>query len=263
MKHLLSFLLIFLSILSNAQTNDKISLYFEFNSSTLNSAEMTKLKSFMNDDSHGEVMSVTAYCDTVGTTNYNERLAKKRLESVLNVLNLKSTTARTNINGEREASTTSNYDAKTARRVDIIYAKTTEAAPISTKTKGAEKLANSFEFFLSSEDDKASFDLSLLFIPGYPVLIKDSERELEELFQLLKDNPTIDAHIHGHVCCADDYKLSYDRALMVYQYLTKKGIAKGRLEFQGHSNRDPKISPETSESDRLANRRVTVDFTKK
>jgi len=84
-----------------------------------------------------------------------------------------------------------------------------------------------------------------------------------ELFELMRDHPSVDAVIHGHVCCADDFKLSFDRALMVTDYLIARGISRDRLQYKGHSNKDPKFSPEVTEGDRLANRRVTVDFKKK
>ncbi|NRA11897.1 MAG: OmpA family protein [Crocinitomicaceae bacterium] len=116
---------------------------------------------------------------------------------------------------------------------------------------------------MAGEDSTKSVDLTLLFIPGYPVLIKICEPEIVELFELMRDNPNVDALIHGHVCCADDFKLSFDRALMVTDYLITRGISRDRITYKGHSNKDPKFSPEVTEGDRLANRRVTIDFTKK
>ena len=129
-------------------------------------------------------------------------------------------------------------------------------------TKEWRILTANFNVFLRESDIKKTIDLSLLFIPSCPVLIENSQREIKELFALLDARPHVDAIIHGHVCCTDDYILSYDRALMVYRYLTQRGIGKERLEYIGHSNSDPKVFPEITEADRLSNRRVTVDFIK-
>ena len=254
---LLTFTLLF-GLGLQAQDNT-LSLYFDLNSSKLSSVEADKLQDFI-DSEHGEVISVTGYCDTVGSIVYNNRLAQQRLVAVTRKID--HANAELMIDGETEASQSNNYDANKSRRVDIIY-KTETTNKLETRTPGAIILEKKFNEFIASDEKTVTFDLSLLFIPGYPVLIKESIPEIRELFDLLDANTNVDAHIHGHVCCADDYKLSLDRAIMVRDYLTTLGIDIKRLEFTAHSNKKPRVSPEVTESDRLMNRRVTVDFTKK
>jgi len=257
MKSLLTLSVLCVCLATNAQ--DTLSIYFDFNSSSISSEQITKLRTFSK-SKFDKISSISSYCDTVGTSIYNQRLAQRRLSSVLNLIQTKPKS--TELNGESAAANMKNYDASEARRVDIIYTSQPKIdAPIYTE--GQIILKKSFNAFIAGSDNRMTMDLKLLFIPGYPILIKTSEPEIQELFELLRDNPKIDAYIHGHVCCADDYKLSYDRAVMVFEYLTSRGISKGRLEYAGHSNKSPKISPEVTEDDRLANRRVTIDFIKK
>lgn len=256
MKNLLTLSLFFVCLNSNAQ--DTVSIYFDFNSSAISIEQLTKLKD-LSKSTHQSIVSMSAYCDTVGTSNYNQKLAQRRFNSVLRKLSEKATPKAITLNGESEAAKMKVYDAAQSRRVDIVYSTITTVAEYEGKVILKQKFAD----FLASDDESTKMDLKLLFIPGYPVLIKICIPEIKELFELLNDNPNIDAHIHGHVCCADDYKLSYDRATMVNDYLTMKGISQDRLKFTGHSNKVPNASPEVTEEDRLSNRRVTLVFTKK
>lgn len=257
MKSLLTLSVLCVCLTSNAQ--DTLSIYFDFNSSSISSEGINKLKTFSK-SKYDQVTSISAYCDTVGTSNYNQKLAKRRLNSVLYLVQTKAKS--TSLNGESAAAKMENYDAAEARRVDIIYT-TLPDITSPAYTEGQVILKKEFNDFVASSEKTKTMDLKLLFIPGYPVLIKTSVPEIQELYELMNDNPGVDAYIHGHVCCADDYKLSYDRGVMVHDYLTTRGISKDRLKYMGHSNKDPKVNPEVTEADRLANRRVTVVFTKR
>jgi outer membrane protein OmpA-like peptidoglycan-associated protein len=85
---------------------------------------------------------------------------------------------------------------------------------------------------------------------------------LEELLNIMLNNPTLTIEIHGHICCnpnPNDTKLSYRRALVILKYLTKRGIAVNRLAFKGYGSNDPIYKvPERNEKERAANRRVEI-----
>jgi outer membrane protein OmpA-like peptidoglycan-associated protein len=85
---------------------------------------------------------------------------------------------------------------------------------------------------------------------------------LDELLDIMLNNPTLTIEIHGHICCnpnPNDTKLSYRRALVILKYLTKKGIAVNRLAFKGYGSNDPIYKvPERNEKERAANRRVEI-----
>ncbi len=90
-------------------------------------------------------------------------------------------------------------------------------------------------------------------------LRKASTNELERLTKLLKDNPTIRIEISGHTDSqgSDEHNetLSHNRAKTVVEYLTKNGIAGGRLEYKGYGEKQPIASNKTAEG-RQENRRT-------
>jgi outer membrane protein OmpA-like peptidoglycan-associated protein len=77
----------------------------------------------------------------------------------------------------------------------------------------------------------------------------------------MKANPKLKIAIEGHICCAtsDDLNLSGMRAKVVYDYLVNNGISGNRLSHQGFGSSRPIIPlPETTEEERIQNRRVEV-----
>lgn len=85
---------------------------------------------------------------------------------------------------------------------------------------------------------------------------------LNELLQVMLDNPKLRIEIHGHICCnpnPNDTKLSYRRALVILKYLTGHGVQLFRLGYKGYGSNDPIYKvPERNERERMANRRVEI-----
>ena len=115
---------------------------------------------------------------------------------------------------------------------------------------------------MTSDEKTLSIDLYIHFQPGTAVPLEESYPELDRLVAFMKENGTLAAFLHGHVCCSNNMDISERRAKYVYFYLSKNGIQKTRMDRIGHSNTQPKAFPERTEADRIANRRVTVVFTK-
>ena len=92
-------------------------------------------------------------------------------------------------------------------------------------------------------------------------LKSESEAELNEVVQLLKDNPTLRIQINGHTDNSgkpvDNKTLSENRAKAVTNYLTTKGIAAGRLSFKGFGDSQPVADNSTPEG-RARNRRTEL-----
>jgi len=92
---------------------------------------------------------------------------------------------------------------------------------------------------------------------------KESAKELERLFTVLKENPTLKVEISGHtdnVGSADyNQKLSQDRSQSVVNYLIEKGIDKKQLTFAGYGFSRPLISNDT-EKGRQLNRRTEFEI---
>jgi OOP family OmpA-OmpF porin len=89
---------------------------------------------------------------------------------------------------------------------------------------------------------------------------------LNEIAQILKDNPTLHISVEGHTDSqgSDQYNLdlSTRRAASVMRYLISQGIEATRLTSTGHGEAQP-ISDNNTEEGRATNRRVEFLITKR
>ncbi len=94
----------------------------------------------------------------------------------------------------------------------------------------------------------------------------ESKVELDKLYGLLKENPTLMLEISGHTDSlgTNEYniELSENRAQSVYNYLVEKGIDEDRLTYKGYGETQP-IAPNRTEKGRALNRRTEVKVIKK
>ncbi|AQG80214.1 OmpA family protein [Spirosoma montaniterrae] len=99
----------------------------------------------------------------------------------------------------------------------------------------------------------------LYFDQSSPVLRPESYTELDQLFDLLTQYPTMRIEIRGHTDNQGDFdanvQLSRDRCQAVVDYLAGKGIRKTRLKAVGRGPTEP-VAPNNSEENRKKNRRV-------
>ena len=90
-------------------------------------------------------------------------------------------------------------------------------------------------------------------------LLPRSFVELNKLFDIMYEHPTVQIQINGHTDIiggkAYNLELSQRRAKAVVQFLIKKGIKKDRLLFEGFGSGQP-ISPNNTKEGRQMNRRV-------
>ena len=93
----------------------------------------------------------------------------------------------------------------------------------------------------------------------------ESFLELDRWVKTFKDNPALNAEIHGHTCWIGTEKynlgLSERRATAVSNYLVSQGVGKDRLTMIGYGESKPIASNETR-AGREQNRRVEILFTK-
>ncbi len=89
----------------------------------------------------------------------------------------------------------------------------------------------------------------------------ESQVELDEVVDLMKENPTVKIEISGHTDNVgkpiDNQKLSENRAKAVVTYLTAKGIDTKRLLFKGLGDTKP-ISDNKTEEGKAKNRRTEL-----
>jgi len=97
-------------------------------------------------------------------------------------------------------------------------------------------------------------------------LKSESEAELNEVVQLMKENPTLRIQISGHTDnsgkATDNQGLSENRAKAVTNYLVSKGIAAARLTYKGFGDTQP-IADNATPEGRAKNRRTELNVISK
>jgi outer membrane protein OmpA-like peptidoglycan-associated protein len=92
-------------------------------------------------------------------------------------------------------------------------------------------------------------------------LKKESFAELDNIVQLLSENPGLKISINGHTDNtgnpAENLKLSNNRAKAVVEYITKKGIDAGRLSYKGFGESEP-VANNSTEEGKAKNRRTEM-----
>ena len=100
---------------------------------------------------------------------------------------------------------------------------------------------------------------NVFFATGSADLLPVSLTELERLFKLLLDNPSMKIRIEGHTdnvgTPEDNETLSQARAIAVLEYLVNKGILEERLAAVGYGERKPIASNDAADG-RQSNRRT-------
>lgn len=100
---------------------------------------------------------------------------------------------------------------------------------------------------------------SIGFESGRDVLTSSGTAFLDTLLPVLESEPEARVAIYGHTDSSGDpsgnQRLSLARAQAVMRYLTKKGVAAGRLEAQGLGASQP-VAPNTSAEGQAQNRRI-------
>ncbi len=94
-----------------------------------------------------------------------------------------------------------------------------------------------------------------------------SNKELNNLLELLKSNPSMEIEISGHTDSkgSDEYNqvLSQKRAQAVVNWLIAKGISKNRLTYHGYGESRPLASNDDEPEGRELNRRTEFKILKK
>ncbi len=257
MKGLLHSLFILLPILSFAQSKtsvDSASFYFEFNSHEIffqnkhNSETRTKLSKLKN-----QSLILRAYTDSLGSKEYNIKLAEARLEATKKFLDKSypnQFSIKTEVAVGEDLSQKSDADK---RRVDILVSHASKTNPGETISKNKR----TFEL-------NVPIQLEIQFVYGKDEVLKNSYEDIQFLIETLKADPTLYVVLAGHVCCGTDGKnLSGIRADRIKQILVMEGnISGSRINAVGFGNKKP-LFVEDTEEHRQANRRVEATFYKK
>ena len=160
------------------------------------------------------------------------------------------------------------------------------AVAVPTSTQGDDKTSRALSMNGEEEPKKFSGDgtykegeklllSDMNFRPGSHYLRPSSIPSLRELIAVLEQNPQMKIEIIGHICChpinsphddgfdreSGDYRLSYNRANNIKEYLVKNGIDGTRITPTGMGAKERLVYPEETDQDRIKNRRVEIRIT--
>lgn len=133
-------------------------------------------------------------------------------------------------------------------------------AKADRKPAAAEPAGNAGEApFARLEAGRPVVLSKVYFRQGEYVLLPASYPELDRLAASLQDNPSVHVQIRGHTDNVGDPRLnvalSENRALVVANYLMRKGVAGNRITHRGFGGTQP-VRGNDTEADREQNRRV-------
>jgi outer membrane protein OmpA-like peptidoglycan-associated protein len=128
---------------------------------------------------------------------------------------------------------------------------TAKPSPVVTETPKRAKRGKTFRLDVYFKANEYTFDLGT------------SEKSLEELYSLLKNNSDVSVEIGGHTNNllypneARALELSTNRAKSVAEWLMSKGVSANRVNYKGYGWTKP-VEPNTSPEGRRRNQRVEV-----
>ncbi|RXR17247.1 OmpA family protein [Flavobacterium amnicola] len=289
MKNLLLIVLLFGNVMvSKAQ--EQYEVYFQSNKHTLPVSESVGLEKWILENKQSKILAISGYTDEDGTNQFNDTLAKKRVESVFKLvkdkikiredfkkLSFGENHTQSKIKAEnRKVIIYFLKEKDLAREAEIIGLKNKEVVQpkpivfpesiIVTNFDGSQmeyKLDVAFMKSLNEAKtgEKLKID-NLNFVLNTFAVTADSRGKLYELLLVMQQNPNLKISIQGHVCCVqnDRQNLSTQRAKAVKMFLEQKKIDPTRMNFKGFGSTVPLFPiPEKSEIERAANRRVEIE----
>ncbi len=250
----------------------KLIVLFDFNKYDIPDSSLLKLAKVINQQNIDRVL-LEGHCDSVGSKQYNIVLSNNRANEIKKLFvqnGIPKTAIKTCIGFGKEKPLNKNeteFERQLNRRVVITIFENENTQP--TQQPQTALLTKDLPIIKKYELSvgKSIVLENLLFIPGKHIIKEESKTILEELFELMHENPKLEIEIQGHVCCTMDepdgfdwdegtHNLSETRAKAVYQFLTKKGINGNRMIFKGYGGSQKLNEDESTEELKSENRRV-------
>jgi OOP family OmpA-OmpF porin len=129
----------------------------------------------------------------------------------------------------------------------------------------AENQMLTFNFTIRVELPKTFTLKNVFFDSGNATLKKESDKELDELVDFMKHQPTMIIEVAGYTdnVGTDDanMKLSQQRAESVRNYLVSKGVSADKVQAKGYGSSTPIASNDTPEG-KQQNRRTEIHIIK-
>lgn len=277
MKFLFLLLFFIICFAGISQQKKQYELYFDSGKEELTTSSKNAIDSFFNKIPVKNISSINiyGYCDSIGNTDYNNKLSIKRANSVKNYIANKGVIPDSIFIkgfGKTIQKYTSNKWNKNRRvSFEIYYKKkgttknvvNTPIKPVQSTPK--DTIKTEIDRFVEKGEvgDKIALK-NITFYGGSPEPMPESFATLKKLLNTLKENPTLEISIEGHICCHnnDDDNLSGRRALTVFDYLVSNGINQNRLSYKGFGHSQP-LTQELTSQEQQINRRVEIRIVKK
>lgn len=269
----------------------QVAIYFDTNKAVISKIEKERLQNWILLNKASKIIAINGYTDDDGSNNFNDSLAKKRVDFIYNFV--KNEVAIRNDFKSRSFGENFNQSINKAenRKVLIYYIlkkdliREDEILGIkSNDVKVTTKKSRFFSDKIEIENLDGSItkmDLNPLFMkaideakPGEKlklenlnfvvntfIVTKNSRPQMFELLAVLRSNLKLKIEIQGNLCCQpiDRLNLSTERAKAIYNFLVFNKIDKNRLSYKGFGSSNPIFPlPEKSEEERAANRRVEI-----
>ena len=282
------FSLVFMGL--HAQDTIQHQLYFSTNKYTLTTIHKEQLLEHIKTLDTLTQIEIKGYTDFVGSQNSNQTLSENRANSVAQFL-AQHHFNNIDAHGHGEIDNILNYEPKSGIKTDrkVVVQYTIPKVETETKTEteveavtideNAITVPKKYRYLKLLESLTLSKSIRLKninFLLGTAQLTKASIPELDQLYNVLNENPSLIIHIDGHVCCGDEFevgmppeqesenmKLSTARAKKIYHYLIRRGIPSERLGFNGWGFSKPLRFPENNTDDEYENRRIEVRLVKR
>ena len=269
MKFTISLCLLF-STLFSGFAQQKIQVYFNFNSSNLNEVALSQLQHLAFTQPDIKILKMYGFCDSKGTYSYNDTLSLQRIHAVYkflkeNKIEMDSTYTEQGFGKNFQQNSVQALN----RKVEIEYftpiqkkaikiietsPKANEAikeVPLSEKIKSAQK------------GDKIKLK-NINFFNNSAQILPKSLPVLHDLLVIMKENPNLKIEIQGHICCQRSNVLDHiskARARAIYDYLIENNIKRNRLKYEGFGVKNPIYPiPEKSPFEEEENRRVELQI---
>ncbi|MET3046936.1 MULTISPECIES: OmpA family protein [Flavobacterium] len=281
-------IMLFLSLKSFTQ--EQFSVYFKSGQHELTPSEKLEVEKWIQENKKSKILSISGYTDEDGTNQYNDSLAKKRTETVFNLIKGK-VAIRTDFKKINFGELHQQSKIKAENRKVILFflkekdlEKEKEIIALKTPANNTDKvivfpssiLLNNpdgseteikldVQFMKKLSESKVGDKLkieNLNFVLNTYAITQESRGKLYELWLVMQQNPNLKIQIQGHICCVtkDRQDLSTQRAKAVYKFLEFKNIEKTRMSYKGFGSSQPLYDlPEKNEEERAANRRVEIE----
>lgn len=242
-------------------------IYFDFDQYAITPAAANTLQQLVAGNKNISDIILIGRTDIRGNLIYNDSLAARRILAVENFL-LEQGLATSQISqrtilGKRNPIAEEEMNPTRRNQLNRVVEIRGKLPATTTKNAPPPKALQE-----QIKEGKSNIILqNLNFEGGRHILLSGSLPVLNEVLEVMKNNPTLEVEIRGHICCGEvnedgldidtgEKLLSRNRAREIYQYLINNGISSSRLSYKGMGASQKIVPEEVSEKDRETNRRV-------